>query len=174
MQKTMTTLGILWLCLSAAVGQTDKTVAPQDALPKDVLKERYLGAWKGQGQMMGRDSQVQMKWETVLDGRFVRVQFRTEWQTPDGKPQAFEGHAYYQQQKDGKYRATWFDAQGATLNIDAEFDGQALTSLWGPGAEKRGKTIYRLVSAEQIEVIDSARSKEGEWREFSRATFKRQ
>lgn len=91
--------------------------------------------------MMGRDSQVQMKWESVIEGRFVRLQYRTEWQMPDGKPQAFEGHAYYQQQSDGKYRATWFDAQGATLNLDAEFDGQALTSLWGPGTDKRGKTI---------------------------------
>ncbi|NOT63286.1 MAG: hypothetical protein HOP19_24015 [Acidobacteria bacterium] len=112
--------------------------------------------------------------ETVLERRFVRVQFRTEWQTPDGKAQAFEGHAYYQRQKDGKYRATWFDAQGAALNVDAEFDGQALTSLWGPGAEKRGKTIYRFTGADQLEVIDTTQTKEGEWREFSRAALKRQ
>ena len=166
MKRLITTAAVLLLCLCAVAAQTNNNA--------DAVKERYLGAWKGTGKMMGRDSQVQMKWESVIEGRFVRLQYRTEWQMPDGKPQAFEGHAYYQRQKDGKYRATWFDVQGATYNIDAEFDGQALTALWGPGTERRGKTVYRFTAADQLEVIDTTQTKEGEWREFSRATFKRQ
>jgi hypothetical protein len=155
-----------WLVLSLSV-------LAQSAA--DPVKERFAGTWKGQGKMTGRASQVQMKWEPVIEGRFVRLQVRTEWQTPDGKAQAFEGHAYYQKQKDGKYHATWFDAQGATLQVEGEFDGTALASLWGPQDKpKQGKSVYRLVNANEMEVIDSMQQPDGAWREFSRATFKRQ
>ncbi len=135
--------------------------------------ERLLGDWRGTGKVMGAASQLHMQWEMALGGKFVRLTFHNEMTTASGK-QRFEGHAYYQSKSDGHYSGRWFDSSGDAHPINGIIEGDALIANWGTAETKEGRTIYRLLGAGKMEVIDSIRSKDGSWREFGRSTFVRQ
>lgn len=133
----------------------------------------FLGSWKGGGKSFGAASQTEMRWEQVLDGRFIRLWYRNEWRDAQGKSSAFEGHAYYKVLTSEKYEGRWFDSYGELHPIEATFDGVALTAQWGTPETKMGRTIYRLRNENEIEIVDTARRKDGTWGEFSRVTLQR-
>lgn len=137
------------------------------------ITTRLLGSWRGEGKVMGLESRIQMKWERVLGGKFVRITFRNEMRGPQG-PQIFEGHGYYQAQPDGSYRGQWFDSGGEAHPIQGRAEGDALIADWGTKETKQGRTIYRLLAENTVEVVDSVLSKEGQWREFGRSKFVRE
>lgn len=136
--------------------------------------ESLVGAWKGEGKLLGMASRAEMKWEPVLSGRFTRLTYRAEMRTPDGSTQVFEGHGYYRSLGDGKYAGAWFDSQGDHHPIAAVFQGGALTATWGTEASKLGRTTYQMVGANRLEVIDEIRAKDGAWQQFGRATLSRE
>ena len=137
------------------------------------ITTRLLGNWRGEGKVMGMESRLQMKWERVLEGKFARLTFRNEMRGKDGA-RLFEGHAYYQAQPDGTYRGQWFDSGGEAHPINGKVEGDALIAEWGTKETKLGRTIYRLLAADAVEVVDSVLAKDGQWREFGRAKFRRE
>ena len=118
-------------------------------------------------------SKAQMRWESVLDGKFRRLTFRNEMTAPDGTRSVFEGHAYYWASAKGTYRGTWFDSRGAVFPIQGKADQDVLESQWGTPQTEMGRTVYRLVDGKTLEVIDSVRGPGGAWEEFGRMTFTR-
>ncbi|MGH7338024.1 MAG: hypothetical protein ACREI7_10620, partial [Myxococcota bacterium] len=83
--------------------------------------------------------------------------------------QRFEGLAlYWAGASAGRLNGRWFDSQGATHLLDAVLEPQALIAEWGDGTTPRGRSTYRLLSANAMEVIDEIRRKDGTWREFGR------
>ncbi len=117
----------------------------------------------------GRPSKPEMKWERVLSGKFLKLTYRTELRSAKGEPQLFEGHAYCKSLGNGKYHGTWYDSQGSVHPIEATFEGSALTSNWGTAQTELGKTVYRLLAAERMELVDYVQKKDGTWQEFARA-----
>ena len=77
------------------------------------------------GKVMGAASQIHMRWEPALGGKFVRLTFHNLMTTPTGK-QRFEGHAYYQRKSDGSYSGRWFDSSGDAHPINGVIEGEAL------------------------------------------------
>jgi hypothetical protein len=122
---------------------------------------------------MRRPSRIDMSWEAVLGGRFVRLTFRNRMTSPQGGTDLFEGDAYYRAApSDGAYEGWWFDSGGEAHTIRAVCKDDALVAAWGsPG--KEGQTVYRLVGAASVEIVDSIKTKSGEWKEFGRSTFRR-
>lgn len=140
----------------------------------DEISTRMVGVWKGEGKAFGLASHPELKWEPTLGGRFMRIAYKVETKSSKGVVQVFEGHGYYKSLGGGKYQATWFDSQGAVHPIAATFAGDLLTANWGTEQTTMGKTTYRLVDAVTMEVVDYTRTKEGTWKEFSRATLKKE
>lgn len=140
---------------------------------KDAVSTNLIGSWKGEGKAFGMRSRVEMKWESVLDKKFVRLQYKTEMRSANGETQIFEGYAFYKFLGDGKYRAVWFDSSGDLHPVSAVFDKSTLTSDWGTPETELGRTLYRLTAPSTIEVIDYIRQKDGTWKEFSRAILKK-
>ncbi len=149
-----------------------KTKSPTTKTTNDFLKS-FLGTWKGAGKVMGLESKIDLVWETVLDGKFVKISSRIEMKKKDGGTQIFEGVAYYKAIDEQKYQGNWFDSGGDALPIDARIEGNALNALWGTEETKLGRTIYRLVDEKNMEVVDSIRLKDGTWREFGRVVYVR-
>lgn len=133
---------------------------------------RLLGSWTGAGTILGQPSTLALQWTPVLDGRFVRL---THTSRIGAAPRmvAFEGHAYYEAQPGGGYRATWFDSSGHTRPIVAVVHGAALVASWGTPAIEEGETTYRLLDDGGLEVIDRVRGRNGAWREFGRTRLSR-
>ncbi len=138
------------------------------------ISVKLAGAWKGEGKAFGMSTRPVMIWEPALGGKFMKLTYRNEMMSAKGDVRVFEGHAYYKALGGGKYRATWFDSQGAVHPIEATFDGITLTSNWGTKETEIGKTMYRLVNANTIELVDYVQTKEGTWKEFSRATLRKE
>ena len=139
----------------------------------DLLK-KFIGTWHGDGKVMGLESRITMTWEEVLDGKFTRLIFRNEMKQKDGGTQIFEGNAYFKSINLNKYQGNWFDSGGESHPIDATFTANSLDSLWGTNETKLGRTIYRLIEKDKLEIVDSIKTKEGNWREFGRSVLTKQ
>lgn len=171
--KSVSILNFLIACFVALIpaicsGQAGTEVG------RDGIVEKLVGDWKGEGKAFGMSSKVEMKWERVLSNKFVRLQYKTEMQSAKGEAEVFEGVGFYKFLGNDKYQGTWFDSTGDRHPIDAIFADGALTSNWGTPETKLGRTIYHLIGLDQLEVIDSIRQKDGAWKEFSRATLRKQ
>ena len=52
-------------------------------------------------------------------------------------------------------------------------NGDALVSKWGTPDTEEGETTYQLREDGTMEVIDRVKGKDGTWRDFGRATYRR-
>jgi len=142
--------------------------------PRDTFLNRLSGVWKAQGKAFGMEANFHMQWEWVLQNRFIQLSYKIEMRGKDGQPQVFEGTAFYKPVANEKYEGTWFDSQRAIHPIQATADSTALIALWGTPETEQGKSIYRLLDDNRIEVVDAVRVKDGSWKEFSRNIFARE
>lgn len=138
----------------------------------DKFLNSLKGDWEGEGKAFGGAALLRLKWEWVLDNKFLRLTLRNEINAPNGK-QIFEGQAYYRSAGVDKYQAHWFDSRGTTFPIRALLEGNTLTAWWGSPETEEGKSTYRLIDEATMLVVDSVKQKDGTFREFARVTLKR-
>lgn len=142
--------------------------------PADPFLDRLQGEWTGNGTAFGLTAQVQTKWESVLDGKFVRLSLSYTTKTNSGVEQTFAGHGYYQAKGEGVYEGYWFDTQGNQYPIKAKLERDSLTALWGIPGKIEGKSVYSLTDSDKSFVVnDSLKQKDGSWKDFSRFELKR-
>jgi len=134
----------------------------------DPLLTRLAGQWTGTETVLSQPSKISLTWSWELGGQFLRLSFRN-----DMPKSTFEGHAYYRAIGDGRYRGMWFDNSGMFRPLDAGRDGDALVSKWGTPDTEEGETTYRLREDGTMEVVDRVKGKDGAWRDFGRATYKK-
>lgn len=161
------TAALMLACLAAglpAAGQSP-------AAPPDVVA-RLVGRWTGSGTILGQPSTIELQWTRVLDGKFVRLTHTSRIGAAP-KTTVFEGHAYYEAQASGGYRATWFDSSGQTRPITGVTTTDALVASWGSPATEEGETTYTLLGDGQLEVVDRVKGRTGVWREFGRTRLSR-
>lgn len=131
------------------------------------------GDWVGEGKAFGGAALMRLKWEWVLNNKFLRLTLRNEISAPDGTKQIFEGQAYYRSAGVDKYQAHWFDSRGTTFPIRAILEGNTMTAWWGSPETEEGKSTYKLIDDVTMEVVDSVKQQDGAFREFARVTLKR-
>lgn len=144
------------------------------AIEETANLKQLAGTWIGEGKLMGNAARLELKYEWVLNGKFLRLSLKNQSTTPSGGQQVFEGHVYYAPQSDGKLAGTWFDSRGVSFAVNGTFAGDTLTVEWGSPEQEQGKSVYRLVDSGTLEVTDSVKQKDGTWRQFATATVKRQ
>jgi len=113
-----------------------------------------------------------MRWEWVLNQQFVRLTFRNEMQNPDGVKRTLDAQAFYRLTEEGRVEGTWFDSRGMVLPLRGSADSTALTILWGTPETEEGRTEYRLLSENELEVRDFV-LKDDRWRRFGEALYTR-
>jgi hypothetical protein len=145
-----------------------------EASPDDAFLNRFQGTWEGDGKAFGMPARLHMKWEWVLERKFLHLILKTETQTGSGQIQAFQGRAYYRPTGEGKYEGGWFDTRGESFPIKGNSEGDTLTVLWGAPRSEQGKSTYRFLEAGKLEVVDSVKQKDGTWKEFGRFVAIRQ
>lgn len=139
----------------------------EKTLASDSFMNKLQGGWIGTGQLMKRDSHVELEVEPTLG----RPLFKLNWRnvvTSDPRV-LFEGMAMYEDLGQGSLNAMWWDNGGAKHSIQAAANETSMTSLWGAN----GKTVYTLLPKGGLEVVDSTKAKDGTWSEFGKATLRR-
>jgi len=140
---------------------------------QDNFLKRLQGDWEGDGTAMGGAAHLRIKWEWVLDNKFLRLTLKSDMTAANGARRVFEGQAYYRSSGVDKYLAHWFDSRGVTFPIRAELDGNTLVASWGSAETEEGKSTYQLIDETTMEVVDLVKQKDGTFREFGRAKLKR-
>lgn len=140
---------------------------------QDKFLSRLQGDWEGDGKALGGTAHLRIKWEWVLDNKFLRLTLKSEMTTANGAKRVFEGQAYYRSNGADKYAAHWFDSRGVAFPINAQLDGNTLVALWGSPESEQGKSTYQLIDETTMEVVDLVKQKDGTFREFGRAKLKR-
>ena len=134
--------------------------------------EKLSGNWKGTGVVQGMESEITMKWESVLAGKFYRLSFKNNMKGKNGNI-VFEGTAFYKFKSAAETEGNWFDSFGFIRPIKASLETNKITADWGNKETEEGKTVYNLVEADKLEVVDSIKTKDGTWREFGRSVYTR-
>lgn len=152
----------------AMVSLTSGLTAAQEA----TLFDQFIGDWGGKGKLMNADAEFRMTWEWVLERNFVRLTFQNKMRGSDGTERMLKAQAFYKPQPSGDLTGTWFDSRGMVLPLKARVEHDTLTTLWGSPETEQGRTEYRKLNEGRIEVKDFV-LKNGEWRQFGHAIYKR-
>jgi hypothetical protein len=157
------------LAVSAGLmGAAAWTAAPQNP-PAPSLATALVGEWRGTGVVTGRQSQVSMAWSLDLGGTFLHLRFRNAMAAGGGRPaEVFEGRGYYRLSGSSSPAAigTWIDSRGLILPVTVSFTSDTMTSDWGSASTERGRTVYRLVGDDRLEVTDFVQGADGQYRQF--------
>ncbi|MCW5911541.1 MAG: DUF1579 family protein [Cyclobacteriaceae bacterium] len=138
----------------------------------DILN-KLNGNWSAKGAAFGMPATITMSWLPALEGKFHQLNYKMLMTGKDGNLMVFEGAAFYKRLSENSFTATWFDSQGNMHPITASSDATTLTSLWGTPETQQGKTTYRFVSNNEVEVTDYVMKKDGTWSKFNQNTLAR-
>jgi hypothetical protein len=132
-----------------------------------------LGDWRGTGVVSGQASSVTMTWTHEPGPRVLHLRFRNDLAGGRGA-QTFEGRGYYRLGPEpGVGAGIWIDSRGLFLPVATSITADSLTSEWGSETTERGRTVYRFVDADTLEVVDWVRTPNGDLREFGRVRVTR-
>jgi hypothetical protein len=132
----------------------------------------FLGAWEGQGKLFGTEATFSMEWEWVLEHKFVRLTFQNSMQSPDGAGRILKAQAFYLPVGEGRFEGTWFDSRGMALPLRAKIEQTTLTALWGGPETEQGRTVYRVLDEDRLEVTDFV-WRSDQWQPFGHAIYGR-
>jgi hypothetical protein len=131
--------------------------------------ERLAGEWHGEGTLMGRAARFEMGWEPR--GGLAVLTFENGFADPDGQPiPVLQAAAVYRTSRESP-EAVWLDSRGARIEIRWTATDSTLVANWSAPREV-GRTTYRMISSEEIEVVDEVAS-DGTLRPFATARYRR-
>jgi len=144
-------------------------MAPAQEAP---VLQSLMGTWEGTGSLFSFEASFSMKWESVLRGRFVRLTFQNRMQSDDGTERVMDAEAFYKPTEAGGYEGSWFDSRGVMQPLLGEGADSVLTVLWGTPETEQGRTVYRVLGEDELEVEDFV-LKQDQWHRFGHAVYRR-
>jgi len=137
-----------------------------------VIFDKFIGEWYGEGELFGNKAEFKMKWEWVLDRKFVHLIFQNKMLSSNGAYRILKAQAFYQITDTDEIQGTWFDSRGTVLSLNASIEENSLSTLWGSDQTEQGQTVYQLKDDDSIEVKDLF-FKNGNWKQFGHALYHR-
>jgi predicted enzyme related to lactoylglutathione lyase len=108
-----------------------------------------------------------------LGGKVSRLDLTTQFTGKDGQPISFEGVGYYRAIDDKVFDGFWVDSSGDIEPLNATLGDQTLTVIWGTEETALGRSIYQLLPDNTLVAVNSLKTAEGQWHDFSRAALNR-
>ena len=131
--------------------------------------QRLAGEWRGEGTLMDRSARFDMRWD--LRGRFAMLTFANAFVDATGRTTpVLESAAIYRTSSDAP-EAVWLDSRGERIEITWMATDSTLIADWTAPTEA-GRTTYRIVSAEGLEVVDEV-MRDGSLVTFATARYER-
>ncbi|MGK7397317.1 MAG: VOC family protein [Candidatus Cyclobacteriaceae bacterium M3_2C_046] len=140
-------------------------------IAQNLIIEKMVGTWEGKGNLQGTEASFQMSWEKALDGKFVRLSFVSKRKIDSTRNVLFKASAMYKPQGEN-WIGTWYDSRGMVLPLLAKITGLELVVVWGEEQSEKGRTIYRIISPNEMEVTDFVLVKD-EYKKFAEAKYKK-
>jgi len=163
---------IPWRSTAAVLALLLVLPALADDSAANAFFERLAGAWRGSGEVNRMTGDIQMQWETVLDGQFRRLSMENRMTGKNGETRHFRAQAFYRVAEDGSITGICFDSRGYSLPLSGRVDGDVLTVEWGTADIERGRSTYRL-AGDALEVTDHVYAKDGALNAFGHTRLTR-
>ncbi len=132
--------------------------------------EKVEGDWSGIGELFGTSATFKMSWQKVLSGQFIHLHFSNSFKNQNGNTQGIESRAYYRLDESTESSGYWFDSRGVMFGLKFSIKQNELTVLWGNPETEEGKTRYRLIEGNRIEVKDYVK-RNGTFNQFGEAVY---
>lgn len=139
---------------------------------EDTLLHQFTGAWDGYGKLFGNEATFTMQWEWVLERQFIRLVFQNKIEREGRIAHKLDAQAYYKPIGAAQLEGTWFDSRGMVLPLQGSIEHHTLTMIWGTPETEQGRTVYRLLDRNRIEVEDFV-WRNDQWDQFGHALYKR-
>lgn len=130
------------------------------------VPESFLGKWEGSGTLYNSDATFNMEWNQVLNGKFYRLNFTNAL---DNGAFSMSAHGYYEVEADS-VNGYWLDSRGVSFPLNGIIEGQTFIIYWGTADFEQGKTVYSLLTSNEIRVTDFV-LRNGEYVQFGTATY---
>jgi hypothetical protein len=143
----------------------------QSAEARAPVFSELLGAWTGNGELMGRPARFEMCWDEILGGAFIRLRFANHFVGASTDQRAIESMGFYPAGAEGG-KGTWVDSRGVVFALAVQPRGSRALSVTWTGERESGRTQYELQSDSALAVTDEVLTA-GEYRVFARSTLRR-
>lgn len=158
--------------ITLAVLALASTLGPSSLMAQTTAPvfDRLAGEWQGEGTLMGRSAEFTMTW--TPRGELATLAFSNAFPDSTGAvTPVLESVAVYRTVSETP-EAVWLDSRGVRIEIDWQAtDDSTLVANWSAPNES-GRTTYRVVGSDDVEVTDEVRTDEG-WRTFATARYRR-
>ncbi len=143
------------VAFTLALGSAPGAIAGPELPP---VFDELIGHWRGEGTLMGRPAAFDMEWRSALNGRFVVLQFSNAFAADESAAAVpvLTATEYYRPSSTdpGTADGTWFDTRGVMFPLSVTVTSTALVTLWGDTSTERGRTTYRIVGPDRVDVVD--------------------
>lgn len=119
---------------------------------------------------MGRDAAFGLTWDVT--GGLATLTFENALVGADGAVSPVLGAAAVYRTTPDRPEGVWLDSRGVRFELAWQADDTTLVVTWS-GTEESGRTTYRVVGPDALEVVDEVAAEEG-WREFARSRLARE
>lgn len=126
------------------------------------------GTWTADCQTFAPGARCSLQWTDGLHKNLLQVVYQVR--KADGS-RLFAGEGVYRRNDDA-FAGFWSDTNGALHPLKAAFADGALTTYWGLAETEEGRTRYMLNADGSLSVTDWVK-KDGNWRQFMHADYKR-
>jgi hypothetical protein len=144
-------------------------VGHAQAQPSKDFTNNVLGAWVGTGTLFQQKASFGMKWENVLNSKFIKLSFENRFVDQSGVERIMKANAYYNVKQNKGY---WFDTRGVMLPLKLDIKEDSMTVFWGDEFTETGKTLYTIVNNE-LSVQDYV-FKNNSYFHFGKAIYKKE
>ena len=131
--------------------------------------DKLAGEWIGNGKLMGRTAGFTMTWERQED--FAILKFANGFVDSDRQVTSVLNSVAVYRTSVVHPEAVWLDSRNQRIEIQWEATDSTLVSHW-TGATEAGRTTYRALSIDEIEVVDEVESGDS-LRVFATALYNR-
>ena len=128
--------------------------------------------WTGNGELMGNEATFTMDWKSVLDNKFIKLEFQNKRKSSNNKDIVFSATAFYKIVNDTMVVGNWFDNRGTTFPLKGAITENKITILWGSEETETGKTIYQYISESDKVIVEDFIMNNGRYAKFGYATYK--
>jgi hypothetical protein len=94
---------------------------------------------------------LEWDWTQVLDDKFLKLAFMNQFINNSGEERTMTAIGFFNL-KAGQ--GSWFDSRGTMLPLVLKFENDELIVNWGDEDTEKGKTIYKIIDEDKIEVED--------------------
>jgi hypothetical protein len=155
-----------WIVLLGGACAVTADLSAQGAAP---IFDRLQGEWVGTGTLLNRAARFSMQWRHQ-DG-FAVLTFANGFADTSGAVTPVLNAAAVYRTGPARPEGVWLDSRGTRVELQWESSDSLLAVTWTAPTE-RGRTTYRVRSADEGDVLDEVLSN-GEWRTFGTARYRR-